>query len=146
MSKKPVGIGVSQNVMSVGQDEIAANLSTKLGKFQIVYDKCSPELQQIFLVLVNKFATYPVEQYATDKPDYRFSKGGVFCCTVLQSKKNCLLIQLRVDNHNISSNLLTLEVSKDSRPGKRWLDFRVNHESQINEAFRILEEASRFND
>jgi hypothetical protein len=136
------------NTRSVEQDKKSiANLSAELPvfmpKFQLAFDKCDSEIRNIFLDLVNRFVTYPILRKSVDKPDYRFSKKYVFCAIVLQRK--CLLIELRVDNYNLSSTLLTFQVIKDAtRPGKRWLLFRVNNENQIAEAYRLIDEVYKF--
>jgi hypothetical protein len=124
-------------------DKLCSSLPIFKSNFQSAYDKCDSKIRDIFLVLVNKFVTYPIRQYTVDKPDYRFTKKFVFCAFVLQLKT--LLIELRVDNYHLSSSLLTVNLIKDAtRPGKRWLAFRVNNENQIEEAYRLIDEVYKF--
>jgi hypothetical protein len=144
----PVATKEGNNMRSAEQDNksitsLSANLPVFMPKFQLAFDKCDSEIRNIFLDLVNRFVTYPIMQKTVDKPDYRFTKKYVFCAIVLQRK--CLLIELRVDNYHLFSNLFTLEVIKDaSRPGKRWIFFRVNNENQIEEAYRLIDEVYKF--
>lgn len=123
--------------------EIKGSLPIFKNKFQKAFDKCSPEISSLFLCLLSKFEGYPITQYTVDKPDYRFSKKFVFCAIVLQRK--CLLIEVRVDDYVLTSKLFTFsEINDATRPGKRWLTFRINDRDQVEEAASIIDEVYRF--
>jgi len=114
-------------------------------KFQRTFDKCDPEIRDMFLDLVNRFIMYPIKRYTTNKPNYSMSKNTVFCCIYLQ--REVLLIELKVDNHNLPSKSLKLEEYKDaSKPGKSpYITFRVTNKNQLEEAFHLIDEAFKFN-
>lgn len=143
MAKKPIGIGVNQNISVPGLGKttvtkINFNLPDFTDKFQSAFDKS--ELQNIFLELVSRFILYPFIQLKTRNiPDLVMSKKEVFCGIMLRRK--WLVISVRVDNYHISSNLLELtEINDKTMPGKRWLEFRVHTEDQIEESFRLIDE------
>ncbi len=146
MAKKPVGIGATQNTSVPGQGKTAVtkmnlNLPSFTEKFQSAFDKC--QLQEIFLELVNRFVLSPfIELKTRNIPDLVMSKKDVFCGIMLRRK--WLIVSLRVDNYHITSNLLELtEINDKTMPGKRWLEFRVHTNDQIEEAFRLIDEISK---
>jgi predicted transport protein len=113
-------------------------------EFKRVYDR-DPIIQGMFVDLVSRFFTYPIRRYTTHYPDYRMQKKSVFCCIRLQRK--CLFIILKVDGHHLTSNILKFEEYKDaSKSGKiPYVNFRVTAENQIDEAFKLIEEAYKIN-
>jgi hypothetical protein len=114
-------------------------------KFQTKFDKCDRNVQDIFLDLVNRFAQYQIVHITTDKPDYRLVKKYVFCEFVLL--RQSLQINLRVDNHYLSSDLLVLNEMKDkAKPGKKWYTVRVNDKDEIEEASNLIDKVFKFSD
>lgn len=81
----------------------------------------------------------------TDKPDYRLVKKYVFCEFV--PLRQSLQINLRVDNHYLSSDLLILSEMKDKvKPGKKWYTVRVNDKDEIEEASNLIDKVFKFSD
>lgn len=114
-------------------------------KFRRSFDKCDPEMREMFLNLVNRFIMPPIKCYTSNKPDYRMSTKTIFCCIALQHEG--LRIHLKVNNQNLFSDQLNLEECNDaSKPGKNpYITFRVTSNELIDEASRLIAEASKLN-
>lgn len=159
----PLGDFMDKNNVKTGEKKSSLYLHTKINtntepdrqnqnimklpifkdKFQRAFDKCDPEIRDIFLDLVSKFATHPITQYTVNKPDYRFFKNYVFCAIVIQRK--CLLIELRIDAYHLSSDSLNFNEIKDAtRPGNRWVTFRINDRGQVEEASDLIDQVFKF--
>ena len=110
-------------------------------EFKKVYEQRDAIIKEIFNELVCRFSEYHIKHYTTHKPDYSLQSNVVFCCIRLQVK--CLKITIKVDSHSISSSLLQLEEYKDaSKLGKiQYINFRVTCKKQIDEAFRLIDQA-----
>jgi hypothetical protein len=114
-------------------------------KFKSSFDKCDKKIQDIFLDLVKRFTNYPIKHNTTDKPDYRLVKKYVFCSFALHHQS--IQIELRVDAHHLSSDLLILNEMKDkTKPGKKWYTFRINDKDQIEEASKLIDEVFKFSE
>ena len=85
------------------------------------------------------------EHKTTDKPDYRLVKKYIFCEFVPLRQR--LQINLRVDNHHLSSNLIPLnEMTDKTKPGKKWYTFRINGKDEIEEASNLIDKVFKFSD
>jgi hypothetical protein len=123
----------------------SSNLPVFKPKFQNSFDRCDKQIQDIFSDLINRFTQHPIIHKTTDKPDYRLVKKYIFCEFVLL--RQSLQINLRVDDHHLSSDLLILNEMKDlTRPGKRWYTFKVNDKGQTEEASRLIDKVFKFSE
>ena len=113
-------------------------------KFQISFDKCDKQIRGIFLNLINRISQHPVKQWTTNKPDYRIGKKFNICEFVLL--RNSLKINLRVDNHILSSNSLKLSETYKFNTVAKWYSFKLFNKNQINEATSLIEKAIKFNE
>jgi len=114
-------------------------------KFQSSFDKADKKIQRIFLELVNRFSQCPIEHKTTDKPDYRLVKKYVFCEFVLHPES--LQINLRVNNHYISSDILVLKETYIYKPaGNKWYTLKINNEDQLEEASNLIDRVFKFSD
>lgn len=140
--KKDISVEQDKNA----QDKFySVNLPVFKMNFQSSFNKCDKKIQDIFLNLVNRFALYPIVHKTTDKPDYRLVKKHIFCEFVLL--RQSLQINLRVDDHHLSSDLLILSEMKDkTKPGKKWYTFRVNDKDEIEESSNLIDKVFKFSD
>lgn len=114
-------------------------------KFQHMFDNCDTRLRNIFIEIIDRLNAYHIKQYSVDKPDYRLCKKYIFCEFVLQKK--CIVIGFRVDNFALFSNIFDFKENTDlTKPGKRWLSFRVDDAGQIEETVRLILEVYNFSD
>lgn len=151
MAKKPIGIYSEKNNFNVKNSE-SENFTQKISnlpifppKFKLSFDNCKDDIRDIFINLIKLFEFYPIKQKAVDKPDYRFSKKYVFCTITIHH--NSLLIELRVDNNEINSDLFILEEIKDkTKPGIKWLKFKIYNIDQLEDSFKIIDRVYKFSE
>lgn len=69
----------------------------------------------------------------------------IFCQYVLRQKD--IQIELRVDSHSLSSSLFNLEEIRDhTRPGTKWVKFKIFAEDQLDEAIGLIKQTYAFSD
>jgi len=116
-------------------------------KFNNTLGNCSNETKEIFLSLLDRVKPLPVNQYPTNKPDFRLQKKNIFCEFIPEPRRNSIRINLRVDSNHIDSKIFDLEEINDpSKPGKRWQKFYLHDIKHLNEALRLINEVYEFND
>jgi hypothetical protein len=112
-------------------------------KLRNTYNNCSYEVQQLFNNLVDLMAPLSSSSHPSNKPDFRFKKGQlIYCAFVLQPRADCIKIEIRVDKLIISSNIFDIKNINDStRPGLKWIEFKIFNKSQLQEAIKIIKQA-----